>query len=41
MRKMNIFYLAGLVIILIGTYVSYIGSSRDSNKTIKDLKDSL
>lgn len=38
---MNIFYLAGLVIILIGTYVSYIGSSRDSNKTIKDLKDSL
>jgi len=41
MKKMNIYYLVGLVIILIGTYVAYIGSSRDSEKTIQDLKDSL
>lgn len=41
MKKMNLFYLVGLVIILIGTYVAYIGSSRDSDKTIQNLKISL
>lgn len=35
------FYFLGLILILIGTFVTYKASSYESEKTIKDLKDSL